>query len=341
MSKLNRREYLMQMAAVSALTGMSKLISTSAASAEAMHPQSTGREKTTKAAFLFTPKTPSPPNPTNLTVLFGGLMGFSNTNNGEAHVGFQKGNGKHRLEINFYQTIGGRCFQLPPITANDLAGVKTIELTVRDQPVNVSFFHKDDFERKPTDDPRDFGWVLDFEDSLLYPGGVTLIKKFSPILKLSQGILYTHQLTKSKFDLVEVPRNTVHETINQVSRLVASAIDIPAGKEAILKLDGETAAQLPYIPSVRYEIQFMNDCFNRGSRCKWLKPSDPDETVRNDFYMHYFMFKPKGSGMKKYGLMLKEQVAGVDLQMCPPSIMAATDEAPCMASGFGKQTGFD
>src|SRR6185436_9567992 len=172
----------------------------------------------------------------------------------------------------------------PSITSRDLAGVKTMELTVRDQATNVNFFHKNDFERKPTDDPRDFGWVLDFEDSLLYPDGVTITTRFSPVLKLNQGTLYTHQLTNSKFNLIYVPQNTLKYVLNYVPRMIGAAIDIPSGKEVILKLDGKSAVQLPYIPGVRYEIQFMNDCYDSsGDHCKWPKPKDPNEKIRNDF----------------------------------------------------------
>jgi len=334
MSKMNRRDYLIQMGAASAFVGMSNLLSPSVASAEVA----------TKATFLFTPKTATPPSPTNLTVLFGGLMGFSNTNGGVAQVGFQKGTGKHKLDIKFFEKIGGatNCYQLPSITSEDLAGVKTIDLQVTDQPANVNFFHKDDFDRDLSkDDTRDFGWVLDFEDSLLYPGGVTITKKPSPVLTLSQGTFYTHQLTNSIFDLVEVRTgNPVTDTINQVPRLVGVAIDIPPGKVAILKFDKIPPVQLPYIPSVQYEIQFMNDCYDgSGDHCKWPKPKDPEETIRNDFYMHYLMFKPKSS-TKKYGVMLNTQKAGSDLLKCPPMPGEGTDEAPCMATGFGRQGGF-
>jgi len=345
MSKINRRDYLIQMGAAGAFAGMSNLLSPALVSAQRKQgrQQPVRADTTTKPAFLFTPKTNTPPGATNLTVLFSGLMGFSNTNNGVVQVGFQRGLGNHKLNINFYEKIGASdtCYQLPGITSQELAGVKTIELMVQDQPAPVNFFHKDDFQRKiGIDDPRDFGWVLDFEDSLLHPGGVTFIKNFSPVLKMSQGTFYTHQLTNSTFNLVEVVQgNPVHETIYQVPRLVGAATDIPAGKRAVLKLDGKIAAELPYVPNVSYEIQFMNDCYNGGSHCKWDHPQDPHENIRNDFYMHYLMFRPNGSA-KKYGVMLKDQKAGSDLMKCPPRIEAGTDEAPCMASGFGRHTGF-
>jgi len=343
MSKINRRDYLIQMSAASAFVGMSSLLSPSLASAEMKHGQSAVREKAARTRFLFTPYTTTPPSATNLTVLFGGLMGFSNTNAGQAQVGFQKGSGKHKLAINFYEIIGGgtRCYKLPSITSRDLAGVKTMELTVRDQATNVNFFHKNDFERKPTDDPRDFGWVLDFEDSLLYPDGVTITTRFSPVLKLNQGTLYTHQLTNSKFNLIYVPQNTLKYVLNYVPRMIGAAIDIPSGKEVILKLDGKSAVQLPYIPGVRYEIQFMNDCYDSsGDHCKWPKPKDPNEKIRNDFYLHYNMFKPKNGSARKCGVIVDQEITGSPLQVCPPPMKLGSDEAPCMASGFGMQTGF-
>jgi len=343
MSKINRRDYLIQMGAAGAFVGMSNLLSPSLGSAQRKQGrQQPGADTTTKPAFLFTPKTNTPPGATNLRVLLGGLIGISNTNSGVVQVGFQKGTGKHKLDINFYEKIGGsdNCYQLPSITSEELAGVKTIELMVQDQPANVHFFHKDNFQRDiGTDDRRDFGWVLDFEDSLLHPGGVTFTKPFLPVLKLSQGTLYTHQLTKSTFNLIEVVSgNPVQETIYQVPRLVGAAIDIPPGKVAILKLDGKITVQLPYIANVSYEVQFMNDCYDGGSHCKWDKPKDPNEKIRNDFYMHYLMFNPNSS-TKKYGVILKDKIEGVALDKCPPPPDKGTDEAPCMASGFGGHTG--
>jgi hypothetical protein len=336
MSKLNRRDYLRQMGAASAIVSVSKLLSPSPSSAKAKEIQKRVPQTTVRPAFLFTPKTSTPPSPTNLTVLFGGIMGFSNTNRGVAQVGFQKGTGKHKLEINLYQTISGVCYKYPSIATN---GVKTMELAIPFEPDNVNFFHKDDFDRE-TGNARDFGWVLDFEDSLLHPGGVAITKKFSPVLTLRQGTFYTHQLTNSKFDLVNVDdHNKPLASLNQVPRLVGAAIEIPAGKRAVLRVDGVVEAELPQIAGVRYELQFMNECYDGGSHCKWLDPMHQSEKVRNDFYMHYFMFRPK-TAARKCGVMMRDQVTGAPLQTCPPDKMAATDEAPCMAAGFGRQTGF-
>lgn len=329
---MNRRDYLIQMGAASAFVGMSNLLSPSVvASAQTKQGRQSVRVTTTKPAFLFTPQIPNFPSSTNLTVFFGGLMGISNTNHGAAQVGFQKGMGNHKLEINVYLiTSEGACHKLSSITGNDLAGVKAIDVDFSpQQSANVNFFHKANFDRKPTDDKRDFGWVLDFEDSLLYPDGVDIIQKPSPVLTLNQGTFYTHQLTNSKFNIIDEADQTVQQTVNQVPRLVGAAINIPAGTDAVLNLDGVTAAELPFIANVRYEIQFLNYCRDSGSHC-----------MGNDFDMNYLMAKPKNTSAKKYGLSIDQQMSGTSLQMCPPHTERGTDEAPCMATGFGRQGGF-
>ena len=339
---MNRRDYLIQMGAAGTLIGASDILSPSVYAAPTMQGQQPIRASAKKPTFLFAPKTPTFPASTNLIVFFAGLMAFSNTKNGVAEVGFHRGTGKHKLEINLYLNIAGVCHKLPSISGNDLAGVKTIELDFSpQQPAGVDFFHKDDFNRNPTDDKRDFGWVLDFEDSYLYPDGVDFIHKFSPVLKLNQGTLYTHQLTNSKFNLIDVQGNAVQQPLNQVPRLIGAAINIPAGTDAVLKLDGDVAVQLPQIPNVVYQMQFINDCYeDEHEHCKWTKPKDANEIVRNDFYMHYLMFTPKNPNTKKYGVILDNQVTLGNLDMCPPKIAAATDEAPCMGTGFGRTPGF-
>ncbi|HEU4770375.1 MAG TPA: hypothetical protein VFS77_23615, partial [Pyrinomonadaceae bacterium] len=189
---------------------------------------------------------------------------------------------------------------------------------------------------------KDFGWVLDFEDSLLYPRGVTIIRKFRPVLSLSQGTFYTHQLSKSKFELLQVGpfSNSELGPLNQLPRLVGAAVEIPPGKAAVLKIDGVETPPLEYMPNVNYEIQFVNDCIeNNGSHCKWDYPTHANETRRNDFHMHHFMFARNNFAGKR-GVIVKERDQGVDLDMCPTTHKdtIGTDEAPCMGAGFGRHT---
>ena len=330
MSKLTRRDYLKQMAAAGAIVSASRLLSPS--SSLAAVDQGPVPQTVTKPTFLFTPTTPTPPGATNLTLIFGGIMGISNTKNGVAQVGFQKGMGKHKLEIKVYRINNTGYHQIP---VPNPASVKIMELAIPDEPANVNFFHKATFDRDITkDDAKDFGWVLDFEDSLLYPGGVAWRrrKKFRPVLKLSQGTFYTQKLTRCKFDLIEANNvnNPLLASLNELPRFVGAAVDIPAQKKAVFKFDGAVAADLPYVAGEGYEIRFMNECFEPGgSHCKWNEPSHTHETKRNDFYMHYLMFTHSA---KKCGVIVQPQ--------CPPPLVEATDEAPCMATGFGRKTEF-
>ena len=347
MSKMNRRDYLRLMGAAGAFAGVSTLLPPSLSAKAAKEDQNPVIRSGNNPTFLFTPKTNTPPGPTNLTVLFTGLMGFSNTSCcGAAQVGFQKGKGKHKLRIEVYQIAGESCsLRFAPISTN---GVKTIQLEIPGETPNVNYFHKDDFKRELIDNDmaraKDFGWVLDFEDSLLYADGVKMRRKFSPILTLKQGTFYTHQLSRSKFDLVEVRDgdiNTPLAPLNQVPLLVGTAINIPAGKRAVLRINDVIAAELPYAANVRYQIQFLNHCVeSNGDHCKWDYPEHEDEEVRNDFYMHYRMFKTNSPYAKRCGVKVVHRVEHTTLDMCPVGGKRATDEAPCMGMGFGLKTGF-
>jgi hypothetical protein len=335
MSKINRRDLLRQMGAAGAIVGVSKVFSpVSVEAKEGLEAQSVQ-----KPAFLFTPPTDKFPTATNLTVLFGGLMGFSNTNGGVAQVGFQPGVGKHKLAINLYEINNDTCSKARSFSTRQ---VKTMELEIPNQSPNVNFFHKAGFDRNlSVDDPRDFGWVLDFEDSPMHPGRVDLIAKFSPVLTVKHGTFYTHQLTRSRFNLVEVGNTSVPPiSLNQVPRLIGTAIEIPQGKHAVLKING-TIVPLPQKQDVHYELQFLNDCYeSNGHHCKWDRPNDQSEVVRNDFYMHYRMFKPKGDS-KKCGVIVTEPITAARLDMCPKTNEKfGTDEAPCMGTGFGQTKGF-
>src|SRR6266446_2440657 len=103
-------------------------------------------------------------------------MGFSYDGT-QAQVGFHSGRGKHKLEIKVFAKLLGACNEIPNVIP-DLTGTETFRFYVGDQPPNVGYFHLDNFQRSPSDNIRDFGWLLDAEGPQMYRDGVEVQRNF-------------------------------------------------------------------------------------------------------------------------------------------------------------------
>lgn len=287
-----------------------------------------------------------PPGNENLKLVFDGLMAFCYNSEGCCEIGLNPGRGKHSLALDIFTNVVGNppCKRFPAFTAAQVMRASKITVEILDSAPSVNFYHLNDFDRI-NGDPRDFAWMLDMEKDF-HPAGVQFgSNPFPKKVFVKQGKFYTSQLTQSTFNRIDDPNNPgtgSPTSLGHMPRLTAAAINIPVGAYALLTLDNLPPLPLPGIPFVNYEIQFTNECFDSGSRCQWLYPRDANEERRNDFCLHYDAFRPR-SGHVKYGIILDNgSGATPSLNKCSEGGLRIdnTDEAPCMATGYGQTGGF-
>jgi hypothetical protein len=344
MAKIDRREYLKRMAAAGLIVGMTNLDPFTSLGSFDTTLDAKDTKLPDRANLGWIPSA-TPPGSKNLTLLFQGLMGFAGKRDlKQMQVGFNKGDGRHKFEIHIYRTQDGNCGTPTIITYDQLSSAKAIRLSIIGQPPDVTVFHSPNFDRlNSASNVQDFRWMLDFEDTLFYPDGVDVLpNKLRPVLYVNQGIFYTHQLSNSTFYQVKMPGNFGRRNVGRVPRLLGASLEIPSRGSAVLEIDGDVKETLTPTNGVRYEIQFINECFRRDrTLCKWPNPQSNWEYRRNDFHMHRPAFKPKKAGAPKFGLKANEIIPGMRLNMCGHGLhKAVSDESPCMGVGFGQIDGF-
>lgn len=366
MSKLNRRDYLKQMAVGAAAIAGSKL------EVFAQHPH---RRKSctarTKAAqtlddgmqtqaqldenFQRWPFTSSRPTGANISVSLHGLLDFyynDNTHSDEdkrltCGIGFHRGGEKHYAEINVKKNGADMAGWPKRIENNALVVLGVVDAAGNDRTAGWRFLknkREDDFRR-----------MIDMQSKSWYQGIATKTSQagiYVARLFIRHGTFFTEQPTTLKLKKVIRVETTVPFPVPHVPVLTGGNLGKPAehvggdilltGTDKVsLKVSNQgTTTELISLPNnagEHYEVEFSNICYQsapHGPKCDfdW---QNFKETLRNDFHHHRDILALPGFS-SEYTVILGE---------CPPARRrgdrdkANTVEAPCMGAGYGGGNG--
>lgn len=287
---------------------------------------------------------PFPPEPPTVKLIFHGLfccffdgmkecfVGTHNTTHraGGPHTGTHP----HDYEVRILQKDNGAPTVLHPSPAGDPRGFPPLDITVTGSAfpggvapgvyVYTGPLH-DQFGRRPADDPRDWRWVIDFEEEM-YPGGVKgrIPDSLLPGVTIDNGLFHTHKKTAAQFDLVPengsaiIPMNSVAEE---------AAANIYLGEGGFVQLTGGPVGdlRLDYAPNRTYEVYILNLCDgNAHATCKY-DPNSRDKKKRNDFFLYYETFDPSQNG-PEYLLVKRGRVRASDDSPCGPTSYGGTSK---------------
>ena len=337
MTKMNRRDYLIQMGAgAGSIAGAFK----SELSAREQNPgaKSSSRlleapsrlDMTKKRRAVVSsshwPPTPNWPANPSVRLLFWGIIAFCYNKKKGCEIAFHSCSPTHKLGIRVYEN----CRQIFPPLGGEIPGnVKKIEFGIIDKPMDVAFYQEPilgSFDRVRGSE-HDFRWLLDFEGDDLYK------KKFSKNsgvffkkLYVSHGTFYTYQRTQSLFDI----RGGAKEyTGIHLARIMAADIELGQRECMALKFDGRDVLAHPlcWKQGTEYEVHFTNECY---------KP-DGMPCTDGDFYLNFDLIKihPKD----RFEIVLNKYYTEQDPHICEARYRVS-DEAPCMGAGFGQTGGF-
>lgn len=279
-----------------------------------------------------------PPQPT-ITVRFGGLLGFCYRTSGECEIGFNAGDGRHRIGVRILEN-GTEIYP-----NGGLPNIVTMKFGVESKNPSVKFLKltADPFDRQ-TGPPQDFRWMLDLEGEDFYSEkpDKDLVFKFKARLLVTQGIFYTSGRTKSTFNRVSVLLGSGGISpypLYYLASEIAAAIQLAETEVAFLEINGQKVKRLPGTAGKRYEVRFSNACEEPGGAiCQW-NPGSLLEGWRNDFHFHRKVFSLPLL-RARYGLMLA-QVGNLESADVEPEWKPfGTDRAPCMGVGYGETDGF-
>jgi hypothetical protein len=341
MKTMNRRDYLLQMGA-----GTVGVMGSAPLKALADSGTSSAPEYNQPVTDLLWKPTTTFPTNAKVTVIFGGLFGFFyNTRTGNCEIGAHRGDHNHRMVIEVWERIAGRCY-LNYSTRNGTLPKPTGELKIEivGRPMsNANFYQVGDYNRQ-TMGPYDFRWMPDLDNDDFYPLNHPKKKgKFHIKATVRHGTFYTYLKTNSTFTRVDPPDEPVnHMDLYQVAEYMAAGIQPNDTENVSLKIDDNTPpVVLINRPGSTYEITVFNNCYKDASgelECEF-QPNDPsDEEERNHFHFMRKLLKLPG-GQRRYGLKLKVRNDATNPGFCNPMRKRISDEAPCMGAGFGKTDG--
>ena len=181
------------------------------------------------------------------------------------------------------------------------------------------------FNRNPGDDPKDWRWIIDFEDRM-YPGGVKGINAAAlrAGMRIDNGLFYTKQRTSKPFDLLP-EGGGAPIPLNNIAEIVAANIYLAEG--GFVKLTGGgpvlNERKLEYAPNRTFEVEILNLCDGNAHTPCQFEPTSPDKQKRNDFFLYYDTFD-RLQNRPEYLLILRT-----------PGLKSK-DDTPCGAVGFGQ-----
>ncbi|HKQ08062.1 MAG TPA: hypothetical protein VJ464_23250 [Blastocatellia bacterium] len=194
----------------------------------------------------------------------------------------------------------------------------------------------------PRSDPKDFGFVPDFEGDDFYGSvlnGQPLDKNpgiATPKIIINNGLVYAHRITQTEFQVLAEPEGSDQpKEIEQVADIVAIRIFLQPGGTIQLKEDGTL------IDTVNadqfYQIDVLNRCHkDQHPACDFV-PGSLIKTERNDFYLYYTAFQ-RPPGQPEYMLKAKPPFRRFSrLQgICHLRTEDTSDPAPCGAGVYGQ-----
>jgi hypothetical protein len=201
-----------------------------------------------------------------------------------------------------------------------------MRIGITGQPSNVCFYKTGSGFNRFSGNDQDIRWMIDLNE--WYPNNVSIPRGFfAPVLEVTHGSFFTLQKTTSTFKRIVTSPISNPEPFGYLPRFLAA--DIPASNTQTVTLDtGSITTVLRPNQQRTYEVLFTNIC--------------PGETT-SDFHLLVESIASAGDPLYDFDLDIDGGpaaphfcIAGSDLE----PVVHASDEAPCMAGGFGGAGGF-
>ena len=282
-------------------------------------------------------------------VVFHGLFAFAyNREENICEVGTHAKNDDHKFGL-FIVELEGRnlkvegrtpklIYSFTPDSPSDADSPLVLELNDRKRK-GVRFYEADDDE----------GWgrLPDIEGRYFYNKRVDKVKNaMKPRLHIHDGIMFTALTTYPyTFNCYDEDDKKVKYYIGPVAYM--PAVELSQGDGGYLSLKSEhQEIRLAEAANKQYVIFFANLCPD----CRWY-PNSLDKKKRNDFYLHYRLFK-KPKGCHEYGLKLAGQIDPSEPaderavffnylinEVVGPYVPRSSKNSPCGGMGFGSSMG--
>ena len=334
MRKINRRDYLLGLGAAAGALATSPKV-------EVLGQE---RDRATKAA----PPAPTPadwpigntlPQAPTIELFFLGILGFRyDARNQKCEIGIHHGSATHKLRVTVVEDPSRIIYETP----REGFGIGTIiEFGILGKPSNVSFLQASGRLNR-TDrntNSTDFRWLFDVEHNDFYGFPLPLREGvYRQRLIINNGVFYTHDLTRSNFDVIggRTPYTKIY-----VPTVMGARVPLGVGECAFLTVNG--AQVLPANTVCRasgktYRFIFTNNCTRSGQPC-----------AHSDFHLNFDAINLPHD--QRFELVLNEPGRSVksaqqtklerdEAELLRQAGMVVNDEAPCMGMGFGKNEGF-
>jgi hypothetical protein len=277
-------------------------------------------------------------------VLFHGLFAFAyNREENICEVGTHAKSDDHEFGMFILEEEGGDYNLLYSFRPEKPSKVKTpIVLQVENSAQNgVSFYQS----QTPADE--DWSRLPDIEGDYFYVNRVGKKKDaMKPRLYIHNGLFFTALTTAPyTFDCFDEQTHRPKYHLGPIAFLPAVELSHDDGGYLSITFEKQEI-RLASTNDRSYIIFFANVCPD----CEW-DPSSCDKKERNDFYLHYKLFK-KPSNLHEYGLMLSPEtvVEPTDkrteffkllLTVLEKLSPLSSKSAPCGGIGFGDSMGLD
>jgi hypothetical protein len=232
-------------------------------------------------------------------VVFHGLFAFAyNREENICEVGTHAKNDEHKFAMFILEAEGGYYNLLYSFVPDSPSDVKTpIVLKVENSVHEGVSFH-----RSETAADEDWAHLPDIEGRYFYKNKVGKVKSaMKPRLSIHNGLFFTALNTAPKtFDCIDEETHEPKYHLGPVAYMPAVELSHNNGGYLAITFEKQEI-RLASTNGKSYIIFFANLCPD----CKW-DPCSWDKKERNDFYLHYKLFK-KPSGHPEYGLMLSDK----------------------------------
>src|SRR6266436_1446176 len=357
MTKMSRREYLLQMGAgAAAVAGMARDIlarpQNRRRARRAVRKTQKSANKTSAAAsgllqftnWPSTDVTPSLDSP--VVLIFGGLFGFFY--NGACDIRYHPGN-RHHPMIRIWRSGNDLPEDISPLPSK----CKRMIVEINRPQSNVKFyeeFPERPFVNRDNDMSMDFRWLLDLDSEDFYVNkNFALADKFNRTLKVRHGTFFTALTTCSTFTRVNIDDHDSHPiSMGRMPLFMGAALN-PNPNEYVSLLFQELKSNQFVTYDTRtfrpadgnVQVQFLNHC-DSAYGCPKPNPHSSNDDERNDF--HFVRNALNLKNVPVYGIKINAECGedkrkrwydGVHALGLHPLNQFISDNAPCMGAGFG------
>jgi hypothetical protein len=347
MAKLNRRDYLKQMAITTAAIAGSGL------DIFAQHPRRKilpheirPGEEVEIASFDplkeyfkgWPPAAARPANP-QILVTFDGLIDFYYNRDGSyaktCGVGFQRADGHHRPTVEVLRNA--QTYWAERQIDNNSEVILRVVNSMNPDP-NVNYFMSD----SASPSPYDFRWTIDMQSDPWYPNSRTK-GNYSARMFVRNGTFFTQEHTRYNLDQaikVETLGIAYLRTaeLGKPAKVIADEIKLVDTEYVLLNVNGE-AKELRQ-DGYKYEVKFKNLCdpTSGGDHCDfdW---KHFQEVKRNDFHHHRDALDLPKFSLKYSVVIAPNEISAKSFRQSRDRRRVSNDAAPCMGAGYGGGNG--